>query len=231
MPTAEEPARRSTAEIEAMFNRRDVDGEDGAHVIYAAAIEPLDSETFWFYRKVVMVGWDSKKNNWGLHWGHWDFAVRLASLGGGKPAAVITTLNFMDAACGLDPWAAIGETVVSEMCEAEEIVGSCSLRLIVERFSTIPTARISRRSEIRERSSKRRKKKEVIYKRGGCDQDGPNATCSKCGKRQSCGVYWYKIKWKGEVIRESSKQSSLKVARMMEAGTSHQPCQGRGGNP
>jgi hypothetical protein len=57
----------------------------------------------------------------------------------------------------------------------------------------------------------------VIYKRGVCDKDGPNATCSKCGKRRSCGVYWYKIKFKGELFRESSKQSSRKVARMMEA--------------
>jgi hypothetical protein len=66
----------------------------------------------------------------------------------------------------------------------------------------------------------------MIYKRGGCDTKGPNGTCSKCskrgngrkrGKRGSCGVYWYKFQWKGELVRESTKQGNDKVARQMEA--------------
>ena len=30
-------------------------------------------------------------------------------------------------------------------------------------------------------------------------------------------VYWYKFMWKGELVRESTKQSNDKVARQMEA--------------
>jgi hypothetical protein len=30
-------------------------------------------------------------------------------------------------------------------------------------------------------------------------------------------VYWYKFMWKGELIRESTKQGNDKVARKMEA--------------
>src|SRR6266496_3500169 len=56
----------------------------------------------------------------------------------------------------------------------------------------------------------------MIYKRG-CNKKGPDGTCSKCGKRRACGVYWYKFVWKGEPVRESSKQGNDKVARQMEA--------------
>jgi len=56
----------------------------------------------------------------------------------------------------------------------------------------------------------------AIYKRG-CDKKGPDTTCSKCGKRGSCGVYWYKFMWQGKLIRESTKQGNDKVARQMEA--------------
>jgi len=55
-----------------------------------------------------------------------------------------------------------------------------------------------------------------VYKRG-CDKKGPNKTCSKCGTRGSCGVYWYKFMWNGVLIRESTKQGNDKVARQMEA--------------
>lgn len=41
--------------------------------------------------------------------------------------------------------------------------------------------------------------------------------CSKCGKRRSCGVYWYKFMWGGTLVRESTKQGNDKVARQMEA--------------
>ena len=56
----------------------------------------------------------------------------------------------------------------------------------------------------------------MIYKRG-CDKRSPNRTCSKCGERGACGVYWYKFMWKGKLIRESTKQGNDKVARQMES--------------
>jgi integrase len=56
----------------------------------------------------------------------------------------------------------------------------------------------------------------MIYKRG-CDKGGLNATCSKCGKRRACGVYWYKFMWSGKLVRESTRQSNDKVARQMES--------------
>jgi hypothetical protein len=56
----------------------------------------------------------------------------------------------------------------------------------------------------------------MIYKRG-CDKKGTNGTCSKCGRRGSSGVYWYKFMWQGKLIRESTKQGNDKVARQMEA--------------
>ncbi len=56
----------------------------------------------------------------------------------------------------------------------------------------------------------------MIYKRG-CDKKGPNGTCSKCGERGSCGVYWYKFMWQGLLVRESTKQGNDRVARQMES--------------
>jgi len=56
----------------------------------------------------------------------------------------------------------------------------------------------------------------MIYKRG-CDGKGLNGTCSKCGERGACGVYWYKFMWQGRLVRESTKQSNDKVARKMES--------------
>lgn len=56
----------------------------------------------------------------------------------------------------------------------------------------------------------------MIYKRG-CDKKGANSTCSKCGDRGSCGVYWYKFMWNRKLIRESTKQGNDKVARQMES--------------
>jgi len=56
----------------------------------------------------------------------------------------------------------------------------------------------------------------AIYKRG-CDRKGPDKTCSKCGDRGSCGVYWYKFMWQGKLVRESTKQRNDKVARSMES--------------
>jgi integrase len=56
----------------------------------------------------------------------------------------------------------------------------------------------------------------MIYKRG-CNSKGVNGTCSKCGERGACGVYWYKFMWQGKLVRESTKQGNDKVARQMEA--------------
>ncbi len=56
----------------------------------------------------------------------------------------------------------------------------------------------------------------MIYKRG-CNKKGPDRTCSKCGKRRACGVYWYKFIWNGQLVRESTKQGNDKVARQMES--------------
>src|SRR6266702_1807765 len=50
-----------------------------------------------------------------------------------------------------------------------------------------------------------------------CDKTGPNGTCSKCGERGSCGVYWYKFMWQGLLVRESTKQGNDRVARQMES--------------
>ena len=55
----------------------------------------------------------------------------------------------------------------------------------------------------------------MTYKRG-CNKKGPNETCSKCGKRRSCGVHWYKFMWQGRMVRESTKQGNDKVARQIE---------------
>jgi len=56
----------------------------------------------------------------------------------------------------------------------------------------------------------------MIFKRG-CDKKGPDRTCSKCGKRRTCGVYWYKFMWNGQLVRESTKQGNDKIARQMES--------------
>jgi integrase len=56
----------------------------------------------------------------------------------------------------------------------------------------------------------------MIFKRG-CDKEGPNRVCSRCGERGACGVYWYKFMWKGKLVRESTRQGNDKVARQMEA--------------
>lgn len=56
----------------------------------------------------------------------------------------------------------------------------------------------------------------MIYKRGKCKL-GSDGRCEKCGKRGSCGVYWYKFMWKGDLIRKSTKQGNDKIARNMES--------------
>ena len=56
----------------------------------------------------------------------------------------------------------------------------------------------------------------MIYRRGKCKLDS-GGKCKKCGKRGTCGVYWYKFMWSGRLVRESTKQRNDKVARNMES--------------
>jgi integrase len=56
----------------------------------------------------------------------------------------------------------------------------------------------------------------MIYKRGECKLD-ENGKCPKCGKRGTCGVYWYKFMWQGRLLRESTKQGNDRIARQMES--------------
>jgi integrase len=56
----------------------------------------------------------------------------------------------------------------------------------------------------------------MIYKRGKCKLDS-DGKCKKCGKRGTCGVYWYKFMWRGKLVRESTKQGNDKIARQMES--------------
>jgi len=70
--------------------------------------------------------------------------------------------------------------------------------------------------EDKEEKSQKGEMTMAIYKRG-CDKKGPNGTCSKCGERGSCGVYWYKFMWDGKLVRKSTRQGNDKVARQMEA--------------
>jgi hypothetical protein len=56
----------------------------------------------------------------------------------------------------------------------------------------------------------------MIYKRGECELD-TEGRCPKCGKKGSCGVYWYKFMWQGKLIRESTRQGNDKIARQMES--------------
>src|ERR1700683_4855536 len=68
----------------------------------------------------------------------------------------------------------------------------------------------------------------MIYKRG-CNTKGQNNTCSKCGERGSCGVYWYKFMWNGKLVRESTRQGNDKVARNMESAHRTSLAKGEGG--
>jgi hypothetical protein len=53
----------------------------------------------------------------------------------------------------------------------------------------------------------------MIYKRGKCKLDSEG----RCGKRGTCGAYWYKFMWLGKLVRESTRQGNDKVARQMES--------------
>jgi integrase len=48
-------------------------------------------------------------------------------------------------------------------------------------------------------------------------QERAEGRCEKCGKRGTCGTYWYKFMWQGKLVRGSTKQGSDKIARQMES--------------
>jgi len=66
----------------------------------------------------------------------------------------------------------------------------------------------------------------MIYKCGRCKLDS-DGKCERCGKRGSCGVYWYKFMWQGKLIRESTKQGNDKIARNIESA--HKTSLAKGG--
>jgi len=61
-----------------------------------------------------------------------------------------------------------------------------------------------------------------VYKRvtcpkgGTCNTKGPSRTCNKCGQRPEGGAWWYRFRFAGRIIHESSRSQSLTVAREAE---------------
>ena len=59
--------------------------------------------------------------------------------------------------------------------------------------------------------------KRVTCPKGGtCNTKGRNATCTKCGKRPEGGAWWYRFRFAGRIIHESSRSQSLTIAREAE---------------
>jgi integrase len=59
-------------------------------------------------------------------------------------------------------------------------------------------------------------KRVTCAKGGTCNTKGRNAKCSKCGKRPEGGAWWYRFRFAGRVIHESSRSQSLTIAREAE---------------
>jgi len=59
-------------------------------------------------------------------------------------------------------------------------------------------------------------KRVTCAKGGTCNTKGPNATCTKCGERPKGGAWWYRFRFGGRIIHESSRSQSLTVAREAE---------------
>jgi len=57
---------------------------------------------------------------------------------------------------------------------------------------------------------------EMIYKRGG-DKNGPDGTCSKCGKRRKCGVYHTDFTVNGQRFRQSLGTTDWRKAQSEES--------------
>lgn len=52
--------------------------------------------------------------------------------------------------------------------------------------------------------------------RGTCNKKGPEETCTKCGKKPTGGTWWYRFRFAGRIVHESSKSTSKTVAREAE---------------
>jgi len=59
-------------------------------------------------------------------------------------------------------------------------------------------------------------KRVTCAKEGTCNTKGRNKTCSKCGERLEGGAWWYRFRFAGRIIHESSRSQSLTVAREAE---------------
>ena len=61
-----------------------------------------------------------------------------------------------------------------------------------------------------------------LYKRvtcadgGTCNTKGRNKTCSRCGQKPDGGAWWYRFRFGGRIIHESSRSQSLTIAREAE---------------
>jgi len=51
---------------------------------------------------------------------------------------------------------------------------------------------------------------------GRCNMKGQKRICSKCGKRPEGGGWWYRFRFAGRMIHESSRSESLTIAREAE---------------
>jgi len=51
---------------------------------------------------------------------------------------------------------------------------------------------------------------------GTCNTKGPKRTCSKCGNKPEGGAWWYRFRFAGRIIHESSRRQSLTIAREAE---------------
>ena len=52
--------------------------------------------------------------------------------------------------------------------------------------------------------------------RGTCNKNGPNKTCTKCGKQPIAGIWWVRFRFGGRRIHCSSRSTSKTVAREAE---------------
>jgi integrase len=59
-------------------------------------------------------------------------------------------------------------------------------------------------------------KRVTCAKGGTCNTKGRNAKCSKCGKQPEGGAWWYRFRFAGRIIHESSRSQSLTIAREAE---------------
>ena len=59
-------------------------------------------------------------------------------------------------------------------------------------------------------------KRVTCAKGGTCNTKGHDKACSKCGKRPEGGAWWYRFRFGGRIIHESSRSQSLTVAREAE---------------